>query len=364
MQIAYYRNESLMIIGLGIGIGKVTEHPDSDSGKREFKPLKNFSEFTIQRRNPRVCISTRSHYWISEKVNVEVHELKEDEVHEDEFNVNFQDQIQVPLKEEIHVPTFFNGETSYPSHPPGFEHMKQSPSYTSKVQETKMTHLELFRLKSMWGNFKFDYAYSMARGRSGGLVSMWDPNMFVEAIWCNVAFIIVKGHWNNSMGNCFMINIYAPQDSSAKSSLWNKIADFMHQHNRKFILFSYMNVVCHENERFGSIFSRLVADHFNAFIDSLGLIDLPIGGRLFTWMNKADTKLSKLDQFLITEDVLDSTPDIRITALDRLWSDHTPILLHVLKSDFGPTPFKFYNSWLLHDDFDDIVKSAWSKLGN
>ncbi|GKC92503.1 hypothetical protein Tco_1157945 [Tanacetum coccineum] len=79
-------------------------------------------------------------------------------------------------------------------------------------------------------------------------------------------------------------------------------------------------------------------------------------------MNKAGTKLSKLDRFLVTEDVLDSTPDIRITALDRLCFDHTPILLHVSKSDFGPTPFKFYNLWLLRDDFDDIVKSAWSNL--
>ncbi|GJX81979.1 putative RNA-directed DNA polymerase, eukaryota, reverse transcriptase zinc-binding domain protein [Tanacetum coccineum] len=123
-----------------------------------------------------------------------------------------------------------------------------------------------------------------------------------------------------------------------------------------------MNVVRHENERFGSIFSRLDADHFNAFIDSLGFIDLPIGGRLFTWMNKAETKLSKLDRFLITKDVLFSTPDIRITALDHLWSDHTPIFLHVSKLDFGPTLVKFYNSWLLRDDFDDIVKSAWSNL--
>ncbi|GJU70031.1 hypothetical protein Tco_1256290 [Tanacetum coccineum] len=74
-------------------------------------------------------------------------------------------------------------------------------------------------------------------------------------------------------------------------------------------------------------------------------------------MNKAGTKLSKLDRFLITEDVLDSTPDIRITALDHLWSDHTPILLYVLKSDFGPTPFKFYISWLFRDDFNDIQKA-------
>ncbi|GJS66564.1 putative RNA-directed DNA polymerase, eukaryota, reverse transcriptase zinc-binding domain protein [Tanacetum coccineum] len=228
-----------------------------------------------------------------------------------------------------------------------------------------MTRLELFWLKTMWGNFKFDYACSMAHGRSGGLISMWDPNTFSkEEIWCDDSFTIVKGRWKNSVGICFMINVYSPQDSQTKSALWNKLADFMHNHNGKFILFGDLNVVCNEQERFGSIFSSHEADHFNVFIDSSCLIDLPIGGCYYTWMNKAGTKLSKLDRFLISDDILEDIPDIRITALDRLWSDHTPILFHVEKANFGPSPFKLYNSWLLRDGFDDLIRSAWSSMEN
>nr|GFC61173.1 RNA-directed DNA polymerase, eukaryota, reverse transcriptase zinc-binding domain protein [Tanacetum cinerariifolium] len=33
-------------------------------------------------------------------------------------------------------------------------------------------------------------------------------------------------------------------------------------------------------------------------------------------------------------------------VLDNLISDHRPIMLSPLSNDFGPTPFKFYNSWL------------------
>nr|GEX83983.1 RNA-directed DNA polymerase, eukaryota [Tanacetum cinerariifolium] len=93
-----------------------------------------------------------------------------------------------------------------------------------------------------------------------------------------------------------------------------------------------------------------------------GLIDLPIGGCYYTWMNIAGAKFSKFDCFLIYEDILDALPDIRITTLDSLWSDHTPILLHVLKSDFSPSSFKLYNSWLLRDGFDEAIKSSWSSL--
>ncbi|PWA39732.1 Mediator of RNA polymerase II transcription subunit 13 like [Artemisia annua] len=59
---------------------------------------------------------------------------------------------------------------------------------------------------------------------------------------------------------------------------------------------------------------------------------------------------------------MEAIPDIRITTIDRMWSDHNPILLHVKKSDFGPTPFKFYNSWLTRDGFDDLIKSKWATL--
>ncbi|GJW27226.1 RNA-directed DNA polymerase, eukaryota, reverse transcriptase zinc-binding domain protein [Tanacetum coccineum] len=92
------------------------------------------------------------------------------------------------------------------------------------------------------------------------------------------------------------------------------------------------------------------------------LVDLPIGGRSFTWMNKAGTKLSKLDRFLISKNVIDLLPEIRITALDRIWSDHNPILLYVEKINFGPSPFKLYNSWLLRYGFDDLIKSEWDLL--
>nr|GFA13096.1 hypothetical protein [Tanacetum cinerariifolium] len=142
----------------------------------------------------------------------------------------------------------------------------------------------------------------------------------------------------------------------------NRLAKFMNQHNGKFILFGDFNTVLHEYERSGSLFSRIKAEHFNAFIDSTCLIDLPIRGRHFTWMNKVGTKLSKLDRFFISEGVMEDIPDIKVTAIERLWYDHSPILLHSKKANFSPSLFKLYNSWLSIDGFDDIVKSTWDSM--
>ncbi|GKD89974.1 hypothetical protein Tco_1365481, partial [Tanacetum coccineum] len=91
-----------------------------------------------------------------------------------------------------------------------------------------------------------------------------------------------------------------------------------------------VNAVRNAQERFGTTLNSIEADHFNSFIDST--------------------------------DVTIRLPDVWITALDRLWSDHNPILLHIDKTDFGPSPFKLYNSWLLRDGFDNLIKEEWDLL--
>ncbi|GJY44751.1 RNA-directed DNA polymerase, eukaryota, reverse transcriptase zinc-binding domain protein [Tanacetum coccineum] len=110
-----------------------------------------------------------------------------------------------------------------------------------------------------------------------------------------------------------------------------------------------------ESERYGSECLRTQAHIFNSFIDAAGLFDIPLGGRMFTWMNKADTNMSKLDQFLISHSVMDSSSDFKVTALPRGWSDHTLSLLHYEKDDYGPVPSKFFLLWLQRDDFNDCI---------
>ncbi|GJR72968.1 RNA-directed DNA polymerase, eukaryota, reverse transcriptase zinc-binding domain protein [Tanacetum coccineum] len=188
------------------------------------------------------------------------------------------------------------------------------------IQESKMTKLELFRLKSMWGQ------------------------------------------WKNLDGGYFMINIYGPQDPSAKVILWNRIDDFMRQHNGAFVLFGDLNEVRYDYERLGSVFSQAEANTFNNFISNSSLIELPIGSQLFTWMNKEGTRLNKLDQFLLSDKVIEALPHAQVIALDRLWSDHNPILFHCKKSDYGLTPFRLFHSWFNREVFDDLISSEWNSF--
>ncbi|GKA33855.1 RNA-directed DNA polymerase, eukaryota, reverse transcriptase zinc-binding domain protein [Tanacetum coccineum] len=237
--------------------------------------------------------------------------------------------IQQPPKEEVDNKVSNPDRKAEPSdlsRPPGFEFMKKSSSSSKcstsfarfrkkHIKGVSLIH-ELNQIIDVGSSLGYDVRVVkrgkeenecgskiftlntiMDRGLSGGLISMWDPNLFSkEAI---------------------------------------SLQDFIHHHHGSYIMFGDMNAVRNEQERVGSIFNNTEADHLNSFIDATGLVDLPLGGRSFTWMTKAGTKLSKLDPFLILENVIDLLPDIRITALDRIWSDHNPILLHVEKIDLA-----------------------------
>ncbi|GJT27041.1 hypothetical protein Tco_0907316 [Tanacetum coccineum] len=119
-----------------------------------------------------------------------------------------------------------------------------------------------------------------------------------------------------------------------------------------------------ESERFGFNFFCEDAIIFNSFIHDTGLIDLPMGGRHFTWVNKVGSKMSKLHRFLISDDVLHTNTDLKVVALDRLWSNHNLIPLHCKKNDFGPIPFKIFNSWFDRIAFKDMVKEKWDAISD
>nr|GEV77987.1 RNA-directed DNA polymerase, eukaryota, reverse transcriptase zinc-binding domain protein [Tanacetum cinerariifolium] len=234
-----------------------------------------------------------------------------------------------------------------------------------------MTRLELFCLKSMWGNYAFEYTCSLARGISGGIISIWDPAMFIKSnIWYDDHYLIVEGKWTNSDDTFFMINVYGPHDSQVKVLLWNTLRTFIMNHSGKYLLFGDLNEVRNESERFGSLFSRPDAECFNSFIDETNLVEVTMGGRRYTWMNKSGTKMSKLVRFLMSNDILNEIPDLKATVLERGKSDHNHILLHVEKTDYGPYPFKFFHLWLIRPNFDSKMKevlaysSTSSVIGN
>nr|GEV18939.1 RNA-directed DNA polymerase, eukaryota, reverse transcriptase zinc-binding domain protein [Tanacetum cinerariifolium] len=143
--------------------------------------------------------------------------------------------------------------------------LKKDPSFSSLQSKSGKcsTHFANLRPRIL-------EAIRLSRGHSRGLISVWDPKHFTkEQIWCDDWYIIVKGRWASSDNLFFMINIMG-------------------------LMRRLIKLPC-----------------------GIGLLELPLGGRKFTWMNKESTKMIRLERYLISQHVTDMFPDVKVSAFSR-----------------------------------------------
>ncbi|GAU51438.1 hypothetical protein TSUD_413380, partial [Trifolium subterraneum] len=98
---------------------------------------------------------------------------------------------------------------------------------------------------------------------------------------------------------------------------------------------------------------------FNIFIENSGLIDLPLMGRKFTWMQPNGRCLSRLDRVLVSQNWHKEWGNETLWGLKRDVSDHSPILVKYNDHDWGPKPFRFNNYWWSNPSFRKVVSEAW-----
>ncbi|GJU17261.1 RNA-directed DNA polymerase, eukaryota [Tanacetum coccineum] len=226
-----------------------------------------------------------------------------------------------------------------------------------------MENISVMDVKFLWGNYIFEHLYSEAIGTSGGILCMWDPNVFhKEHHSISDNFVALYGTWNPTKAKILVISIYAPQAITEKRSLWNYITSLITRWDGECIVMGDFNEVRSVEERMGSVYNAHGANVFNDFISNSGLVDVPLEGYSFTWSHPSANKMSKLDRFLVTEGLISLFPHISALCLDRHLSDHRPILLRDVTTDYGATPFRLYHSWLSWCGFDQMVTHTWNSI--
>nr|GEZ25887.1 RNA-directed DNA polymerase, eukaryota [Tanacetum cinerariifolium] len=166
-------------------------------------------------------------------------------------------------------------------------------------------------------------------GSSGGILCVWEATIFKK---------------DYATGSDNFIAIYGTWISN----------------NSKTIVMGDFNEVRSIDERFGSMVNQSSSRLFNQFITSSGLVDVKLEGYTFTWAHPLATKMSKLDRFLVSEGIISLFTSIMALCLDRHLSDHRPILLREIHTNYGLIPFRFYHSWFKWDRFDVMVEQAYN----
>lgn len=231
------------------------------------------------------------------------------------------------------------------------------------IQETQLMEAGNIDVRSCWGDDEFGVSRVNASGRPRGLLNMWDRNVFTSnEVISSRHYIINIGTWVGISEPLIFANIYGPQLITGKAELWKELIEIKNTKNGIWIMMGDYNAVRHRGERFNSNFCERTTRDFNNFIHKIRLSDLKMGGHRFTCFHNSDLKLSKLDRFMVYPTFLNLFPYISVTALPREISDHCPILLSTSRKDFGPSPFRFFNSWMLREGFKNTFISNWNNF--
>ncbi|KAL3629987.1 hypothetical protein CASFOL_026299 [Castilleja foliolosa] len=76
----------------------------------------------------------------------------------------------------------------------------------------------------IWGGKECDWWFKGSIGSSGGILSIWDTNVFTKSIgWDEEGAIGVEGYWGQDKIKVGIINVYAPCDQYKRCRLWEKI---------------------------------------------------------------------------------------------------------------------------------------------
>ncbi|GJY53975.1 RNA-directed DNA polymerase, eukaryota [Tanacetum coccineum] len=170
------------------------------------------------------------------------------------------------------------------------------------VQETKLDCISDMDVKVLWGNYKFEYTISEAVGNSGGILCVWDPSVFrKEHHVVSDNFVALYGSWVSNQAKLLVVSIYAPQSITSKRSLWSYISSLISRWDGHCMVMGDFNEVRCMEDRLGSV--------YNAHL-----------------------------------------------------SDHRPILLQEVVTDYGSSPFRVYHSWFSLQDFDQMVSETWNNI--
>ncbi|KAK9045242.1 hypothetical protein V6N11_059129 [Hibiscus sabdariffa] len=200
-------------------------------------------------------------------------------------------------------------------------------------------------------------------GTAGGLALWWSKDTQIKVLKHGRYFIDAKISVNGE-SEWFDTFIYGPPYSEEKRAFWELMTNLRSGNGVRWLVIGDSNVMSSQEEKLGGmLFDPNHARDFFEFIDTMGLLDIPISGGTFTWSNQRsddEAILEKLDRVLCSSNWNISFPKA-VAMLDiATGSDHDPII--VLLKDLNRKcmrEFKFESKWLLKRICTTTVQDSW-----
>ncbi|KAL7145772.1 hypothetical protein ABFS83_07G109100 [Erythranthe nasuta] len=197
---------------------------------------------------------------------------------------------------------------------------------------------------------------------AGRILIIWNPDvarvevlgMTSQVIHCKVTCMVTQ----RLVYVSFVYGLFTPV---TRRPLWQELEDFGVNITDPWLCVGDFNVVLKPEEKSGgNLMTPYLLNDIQTCFRRSGIEDLPSTGFQYTWTNH--TVWSKLDRALVNQKWRD---EFEASSAHFLpfggVSDHSPVIVRLGGTEPPASrPFRFFNMWTQHDDFQREVKEIWT----
>ncbi|XP_070004780.1 uncharacterized protein [Nicotiana sylvestris] len=161
-----------------------------------------------------------------------------------------------------------------------------------------------------------------------------------------------------------MTFVYAKCSALERLELWDHLYYLASDMKLPWLVEGGFNVILHEDEKIGGLpVHPPEYEDFAFCVNSYGLFEQGYKGSPFIWWNgrsNAACIFKRLDRIFVNLQFHNWLPTIEVEHLIRTGSDHAQLLMTCEeKTTNFVKPFRFFNFWIKHDTFMDVVRQNW-----
>jgi hypothetical protein len=235
-------------------------------------------------------------------------------------------------------------------------------------QETKRDHIDIHFLKNFAPKRFDNFEFCPSSGASGGILVAWVSRFFSVTVHEKHPFAIrltFTSAINSISWN--LVVVYGPCRQPDRDEFVNWLYNLDIDEEDLWLFmgdFNFYRYAENRNRSGGNFNDSLV---FNNIIIHLGLVEIPIKARSFTWSNmQSSPLLEQLDWVFTSPSWTSQFPMTVVIPLAKTTSDHLPYKIQIGTNIPKANIFRFENYWLSHPSCFELIKNAWStpSIGN
>ena len=200
-------------------------------------------------------------------------------------------------------------------------------------------------------------------GTKGGILIAWrSDRLSVSTVSKKDFSISIKVTSLDDEKEWMTTSVYGPRENENKVRFLEETVEIGGLVQTPWILNGDFNLVCNEDERSTTRINGRLSNKFRHTINTLGLHDMPLVGRKFTWSNDQERSvMARLDRVLFNSDWEDTYPISDLLPLSSNISDHCPPFLTCSMNRPRQRRFRFENFWVKLPGFMETVKAPWEE---